>query len=447
MSKSSVMQEKVDAFLKADLSDKPFLVREGHMIARFLFALVRDGTDTQFSLRAMSLVYTTLITIVPLLAVSFSVLKGFGVQNQLEPFLGQLLSGLGSAQAQEITEKIVDFVDNIKVGVLGAIGLAFLIYSVVSLMQKIEWSFNYIWRVGQGRSVAKRFSDYLTVLFIGPLAIFLSTSATTILRHSDFYLTLQDMAFVGSILSFFGLLVPWLVLAIGFAALYIFMPNTKVQIMPAFVGGLFAAFIWKVMGYVFSLFVTSSTTYVAIYAAFATLILFMVWIYIGWLVVLLGCNIAFYAQHPRFLRISRQPLLLSTRLMHNYGLSIVYYIGKSHHDRNLKWTTEGLAKSVNAPPIAVERILDALTEKGLVLATGDNEPTWHPAVSFATTPMQDVFDALESYGRAGKLSLAAPASPAPVAKLLDTMLEYRHETLGKLSIEKALGIGEHAEEK
>ena len=86
------MQEKVDAFLKADLSDKPFLVREGHMIARFLFALVRDGTDTQFSLRAMSLVYTTLITIVPLLAVSFSVLKGFGVQNQLEPFLGQLLS-------------------------------------------------------------------------------------------------------------------------------------------------------------------------------------------------------------------------------------------------------------------------------------------------------------------------------------------------------------------
>tara|TARA_B100001179_G_C18266438_1_gene264849 strand:+ start:64 stop:471 length:408 start_codon:yes stop_codon:yes gene_type:complete len=126
--------------------------------------------------------------------------------------------------------------------------------------------------------------------------------------------------------------------------------------------------------------------------------------------------------------------------MHNYGLSIVYYVGKAHHDRSLSWTTENLAKSVNAPPIAVERILDALVEKSLILATGENEPTWHPAVSFATTPMQEVFDALESYGRAGKLSLAAPASPAPVAKLLDTMHESRHKILGKLSIEEALGI-------
>ena len=101
---------------------------------------MREG---QLTLRAMSLVYTTILSLVPLLAISFSILKGFGVHNQVEPMLLNLLAPLGN-KGVEITERIVGFVDNVKVGVLGSLGFVLLFYTVVSLMQKIERTFNYV---------------------------------------------------------------------------------------------------------------------------------------------------------------------------------------------------------------------------------------------------------------------------------------------------------------
>lgn len=116
-------------------------------VLRSCTATVRDlTTDGQLNLRAMSLVYTTLLSLVPLLAISFSVLKGFGVHNQVEPFLQNLLQPLGD-KGMEISDRIIEFVENVKAGVLGSLGLALLIFTVISLMQKIERAFNFAWHV------------------------------------------------------------------------------------------------------------------------------------------------------------------------------------------------------------------------------------------------------------------------------------------------------------
>ncbi len=131
-------------------------------LVHILYAVVRDLGDGMLRLRAMSLVYTTLLSLVPLLAISFSVLKGFGVHNQIEPMLLNFLAPLGE-KGVEITEYIITFVERIKVGVLGAVGLGLLVYTVVSLMQKIERSFNDTWHVTRHRSLAQRFSGYLSV--------------------------------------------------------------------------------------------------------------------------------------------------------------------------------------------------------------------------------------------------------------------------------------------
>jgi membrane protein len=128
----------------------------------------RDLMDGMITLRAMSLVYTTLLSMVPLLAVSISVLKGFGVHDQLEPTLTSILAPLGE-QSAEISAHIVGFVDNMKIGVLGALGLGLLIYTAVSLIQKIEAAFNYTWRLQNSRSLMQRFSDYLSVIMVGPV--------------------------------------------------------------------------------------------------------------------------------------------------------------------------------------------------------------------------------------------------------------------------------------
>ncbi|MDH3608885.1 MAG: YihY/virulence factor BrkB family protein, partial [Gammaproteobacteria bacterium] len=130
-------------------------------VVRLIHIMLVDFMDGQLNLRAMSLVFTTVLSIVPLIAVSFSVMKAFGVHNQMQPTLLTYLAPLG-AQGQEIAAQIMGFVDNIKVGTLGGIGLVILFYIIIRLIQKIEFAFNYTWRVKHTGSLVRRFSNYLS---------------------------------------------------------------------------------------------------------------------------------------------------------------------------------------------------------------------------------------------------------------------------------------------
>jgi hypothetical protein len=151
--------------------------------ARFIYFIVKQYTDGDLTLRATSLVYTTLLSIVPFIAVTFSVLKGFGVHDMAEPILERMLAPLGD-QSIEIAGRITMFVDNMKVGVLGSIGLSLLIYTVISLIAKIEEGLNYIWRVRSPRSMARRFSDYMSVLLVGPILIFSAIGLTAAIKSN-----------------------------------------------------------------------------------------------------------------------------------------------------------------------------------------------------------------------------------------------------------------------
>lgn len=146
-------------------------------LARVAIVLVRDLAQGQLTLRSMGLVYTTLLSIVPLLAISFSVLKAFGVYNQIRPALLTFLEPLGD-KGVEVTARIVQFIENVNVGVLGSAGLALLVYTAVSLMQKIEEAFNFIWHVGSQRGIGARFSRYLSAMLIGPVLVFSAIGIT-----------------------------------------------------------------------------------------------------------------------------------------------------------------------------------------------------------------------------------------------------------------------------
>ncbi|MFW5823822.1 MAG: YihY/virulence factor BrkB family protein, partial [Marinobacter sp.] len=151
---------------------------------RVVYAVTRDVVSGKLTLHAMSLVYTTLLSIVPMLALSFSVLKALDVHQRIEPFLYQFLQPLG-AQGEDLAEQVLGFVDNMKVGVLGSVGLALLVYTVIALVQKIERSFNMIWRVPDMRSLAQRFSNYLSVIMIGPLLMVSAIGITATIFSSE----------------------------------------------------------------------------------------------------------------------------------------------------------------------------------------------------------------------------------------------------------------------
>ncbi|HEX6259515.1 MAG TPA: YhjD/YihY/BrkB family envelope integrity protein, partial [Woeseiaceae bacterium] len=178
------LQQKIEKVVWGNaLAQKGLPGRMASEVLRYLYGLIRDILAGQLTLRAMSLVYTTLLSVVPLIAMSFSVLKGLGVHNDLKPFLYQGLAPLGE-QGRQITDEVINLVDNVKGGLLGSVSLAFFIFTSVSMVQKVEESFNFVWHVGQPRSIARRFSEYLVVMLVGPVVVVIALGMIASIRNA-----------------------------------------------------------------------------------------------------------------------------------------------------------------------------------------------------------------------------------------------------------------------
>jgi membrane protein len=363
-------------------------------IARVLHMLVRELLGGQLNLRAMSLVYTTLLSLVPLLAVSLSVLKGFGVHNQIEPMLYNFLKPLGSEGAV-VADKIVSFVDNVEVGVLGSVGLVLLIYTVIALLQKIEKAFNYVWQVEHLRPIVRRISSYLSVVLIGPVLLFFAT-----VLSSDIAQRLIAIKPFSAVLLSAGELLPYLLVCLAFTFIYIFMPNTRVQVRAALVGGVIAGIVWKITGWGFSVFITSSSKYAAIYSSFAIFILLLIWLYMSWLILLVGSQIAFFVQYPKYMTLYRERLVLSNRLRERLAIQVMYLVARDFfHDRP-PWSLDALVERLDLPRESVQLVISILVEYGyLARVAGADPPVYLPARAIEAMRLADM---LADVRRAGE---------------------------------------------
>ena len=370
---------------------------EGWLIRsiQICYVALRDVVDGQLTLRAMSLVYTTLLALVPLLAVSFSVLKGLGVHNQIEPLLLKFLSPLGE-KGIELSSRIIGFVDNVKAGVLGTLGLALLIYTVISLIQKIEAAFNYTWRVKRGRPLAQRFSDYLSIILVGPVLIFTALGITATLTSTAVVQKLVAVKAFGSILDIVSHLLPYLLVITAFTFFYIFVPNKKVRFTSALTGGITAGVFWEVAGWGFASFVATSTKYTAIYSGFAILVIFMLWVYLNWLILLVGANIAYYHQHPESLSPERRSPRLSIRLKEKLSLLVMLMVGQNHYHNLPDWSMDDLAQQLQVPGDVLEPIIESLENKRILASTATVPPTYLPGRPLDTLEIKDVLDAVRT---------------------------------------------------
>ncbi|MGF1528037.1 MAG: YihY/virulence factor BrkB family protein [Candidatus Competibacterales bacterium] len=320
--------------------------------------------DGQFNHLAASLTYTTLLSLVPMLAVSFSVLKAFGVQNQLEPMLLEVLEPLGP-QSADIADQIVGFVNRLQVGVLGAVGLVVLFYTVFALIQKVEQSFNDIWHVGDVRSLGRRFSDYLSAVLIGPVFVFSLVNLAGRLNES---LAVGPLGFIAQQLN------PWsyyFVVCGVFAFIYGYIPNTTVKLKAAVLGGLFAGVLWYTSGKVFATLVVTSTNLPAIYSGLAAPIFFMIWLYVGWLVILVGGQIAAYFQYPQLLDAQYvNSRVAPHRVREKLALEIMVLAGCSHYYHRPLWTLEALERRhLELPAGLVRDLVWQLVDEELLVET------------------------------------------------------------------------------
>jgi membrane protein len=270
-----------------------FLLRQ----AQIASLVGRDFFADHCMLRASALTYSTLLSIVPLLALMFAFLKGMGVQNVLEPIILERLA-VGS---EEIITAIIRYINNTNVGQLGAVGMVMLIIAVLTLLSNIEESFNYIWGVKETRTILRRFADYFSVVTIGPIFLIASISMTTTLESQTFVQTLLGKAFVGEVIFLLFKVLPFVVMWAAFTGLYIFMPNTRVNFRAALVGGILGGTLWQLAQWVYVNFQVGVTRYNAIYGTLAALPIFMVWIYVSWLIVLFGLEVTYACQNLRTL--------------------------------------------------------------------------------------------------------------------------------------------------
>ncbi len=415
----------------------PEPVRRKALILRVLRAGWRDLIHGYLSLQAMSLVYTTLLSLVPLLAVSFSVLKGFGVHNQIQPLLYNVLRPLGWEKAHELGDQIIAFVDNVKVGLLGGVGLLMLIYTVLLLMQKIEDALNYTWHIKRGRSLGQTFAIYMSVLLVGPLLVFGAISMTSALATDTVVDWLSHRQGYETAVEIGGQLVPYLLLVTAFTFVYMMVPNTSVRFKPALIGAAIAAALWELWGWMFAAFLANSAGY-AIYAAFATLFIFMFWLYGSWLILLVGSSIACYLQHPQYATVEPDALKLSARAREVIAIAIMREIAGRFRSGAPGWTAAELAAHIDAPDPAVEWTVCALLSGGLLFESGGKPTRLMLAKDPSTVTLADMVAVLREADSTGTPSKLKPPEDPQAARLIEESERARDEVLRRQTINSLL---------
>src|SRR6187549_4072896 len=258
-------------------------------LLRYPYALLRDLSRGQINLYAMGLVYATLLSLVPLIAFAFAVLKAFGAHRDLQPIIYEFFKPVG-ASAGELTQRVMDFADRVSTGVVGSLGLALLLWTLLGTIKKVEDGFNFLWRVEHARSFARRVTEYVALLIVGPSVVVsfiglthnaLETATAGIGRYMPFF---ERLVAIGEKVS------PYFMVATIFTAVYMLVPNTKVKWKPAIIGGVVAGILWAAVGQLFTALVVYSTRLTVVYALFAGIVAALLWTYFGWLILLVGAQ-------------------------------------------------------------------------------------------------------------------------------------------------------------
>jgi len=411
-------------------SVRPGLLGTALRLLRYPYAVVRDLARGEINLRAMGLVYTTLLSLIPLLAFSLSILRIFGGHRDIEPIVYEFFRPVGGAAATELTDRVVQFAHRVSSGVVGSLGLALLAWTLVGTIKKVEDSFNFLWHVDQPRSFARRVAEYTTLLIAGPvlLVAFVSVSHAALssapVQEMVRLPLLQRLRGTGISLAPYGMVTAF------FTALYMLVPNTRVHWRAALTGALVGGVLWAAIGKMFTALVIYSTRLTIVYAGFAFIVAALLWTYFGWLILLAGAQLSFYVQNPAYLQLGLQQLRLSSVELEQLALKLMYFVGRSHVAGGRRWTVNGLADELGLPGIAVAQMAATLERAALLIVTDYDELV--PARDISRIDVYEILDIARNQ-RSGHVAPRHLPIP-PVDRLLEGVEEARRNRCGALTL-------------
>lgn len=356
---------------------------------QIVYQICSSFIEHQGTLRAAALTFTTMLSLIPFLAIAFSVLKGFGVQNFLEPFLLQV-----AGDSQETVARIIGYVNNTNVKSMGAIGLLLLVLTVISLLEGIEEAFNSIWGVRQNRPFKRRFSDYMSVVVVGPILLLVATSMTTSLQSQWLVKWLIQHTYLGDTILLLFRMVPYLFIWLAMIFLYIFIPNTKVRLGSAVVGGVLAGTAWQIAQWGYFYFQVGVANYNAIYGTMSALPIFLVWVYTSWLIVLFGLEVVYAHQHrvPRAALLRAKVQTGATREV--LALSTLLLVCSHFRSGAPPSVPIQMSDELGVQLDELEELLETLKNMHFLAKVSDNGSGWLPAREPSAILLDDVLTAL-----------------------------------------------------
>jgi len=376
--------------------DLPWWQDLGFGACRFIYLVLTGITKNKTVVRATALAYTTLLSIVPLIAVIMAFFKAFGgfskVQASLEPFiLGNLATGSGKI----VQKYLLEFTQNLHAGALGVVGMTFLILTVVGLLSTIESAFNDIWGIKKKRSFIRRLTSYWTFVTVGPILVVVSLGATASLQSSYFlktYLLNNDLMRLTFKCAPYG--ITWLL----FTMLYVFMPNTKVRLRSALLGGVLAGTLWELAKYGYTVYVAGSIKYSAIYGSLGALPVFLIWLYLTWVIVLIGAEVGFAHQNIMTYREERRTADVSEGFKEFLALNVTAYICNHYVQQKGPVSAQTLRDVFKIPVRLIHEVLFKLCSAGIILEMGDEEHYYSPARPLDQITVKQVLEGLRSVG-------------------------------------------------
>jgi membrane protein len=403
-------------------------------LLRYPVAIVRDWLQGEIAVRAMSLAYTTLLSLVPLMVFSFAILKGIGARADVHFIIRQFLRPLGQASNQ-LTESLLEFVANMRGDVLGSLGLLFLTYTVITTIQKVETSFNFVWRVQHARNFARRFAEYLSVMIAGPILLAVALGLLGSAMHSPTARWLDSIAPLAWVLTGIAGVLPYVIVSVVFVFMYMFIPNIRVTLRAALIGGVTAGVVWALVGRIFTSILVSSSTLVAVYSGFAIVLSTLIWVYLSWLILLLGATLSFYVQFPQYLPHGHTALALDANAHESIGLSVMYLVGRDYQSGAGHWNAARLADTLDVPGAALAPVVAGLEQAKLLVAT--EKENYVPGRDPHSIKLSDIIEALRrpQHGRAIVVGRAIPQAQELIARIDATV----HRDLGDRSLADFIG--------
>ncbi len=417
----------LDLCLFGSLSTQPTTVGRVLRILRYPYAVIRDLWRGDINLRAMGLVYTTLLSIVPLLAFALAIFKLFGANRDLEPIVYEFFLPMGGVAANELATRVVEFADRVSTGVVGLVGFALLAYTLIGTIKKVEDSFNFVWHVDHPRSLARRIVEYLILIVIGPLLLVGFIGLTNMALDTA---AVQEVAKLRILRHVAIAIAPSAMVTAFFTGMYMLIPNTRVYWRPAFIGAVVGGVLWAAVGRVFTAFVMYSTRLQIVYAGFAFMVAALLWTYFGWLILLVGAQLSFYIQNPVYLRHGLRELRLSCNEIEQLALRLMYYVGRAHLSGQEHWTIIGLTTELGVPGIAIARLVEKLERSKLIVVTGHDELV--PARDIGQITAAEILDVARDMG-SGDLPPRSVIVPS-VDRLLAIVEETRRSRCGNLTL-------------